>query len=92
MFAIPPVIESGVERVPEGSSNDNPIVLPVNEDRFRGFLGALHPQSFLYRYGIRLINDEMLNSDLLDALSLATMCIFKEVRVFILKFYHWFAL
>jgi len=47
MFAIPPVIESGVERVPEGSSDDNPIVLPVNEDRFRGFLGALYPAIIL---------------------------------------------
>jgi len=44
MFSLPPAtVEGGVEHAPEGSTDDNPIVLPVDEDHFRGFLRAIYP-------------------------------------------------
>jgi len=38
MFSLP----TGTDDV-EGTSDENPIILPVDEDNFRGFLGALYP-------------------------------------------------
>ena len=44
MFSLPPAtVGGGVERASEGSSDDNPIVLPVDEANFRGFLRAMYP-------------------------------------------------
>lgn len=44
MFSLPPAtVGGGVERASEGSSDDNPIVLPVDEAHFRGFLRAMYP-------------------------------------------------
>ncbi len=46
MFSLPPAtVEGGVEHASrfEGSSDDNPIVLPVDENHFRGLLGAMYP-------------------------------------------------
>ncbi len=41
MFSLP--IGTDDLRGVQGTSDENPIILPVDEERFRGFLGALYP-------------------------------------------------